>query len=220
LSEAPHAPPGPGRFDSRANPETPGAETSLPLEDLALAGRARAGDGEAILAFLGRMTCVHRMISQRNTRLGRPFGPEELEDIAQDVMITVWRKLDGFEGRGSLEGWVVRFVHLELLYRLRKKDRLPRLLEDLPGERAPEPEETALDEELECGALHEALDRLGPPESEILRLRHFDELPFAEIAQRLGDGLATTKTRYYRGLKKVRDMLGEGYLARVTGEPA
>lgn len=159
------------------------------------------------------------MLAQRNARLGRPFGGNDLEDIAQDVMISVWRKLETYEGRGSLEGWVLRFVHLELMYRLRRKDRRPRLLEDLPGERAPEPpaaEEPA--DDLECGHLYEVLERLGPPESEILRLRHFEDMPFAEIAAQLGDGLATTKTRYYRGLRKVRGMLGEAYIERITGE--
>lgn len=195
-----------------------GNTDSDPRADLDLARRALAGDGPAMGTLLERLRCVPRMLAQRNARLGRPFGREELEDVSQEVLIAVWRKLETFRGECPLEAWVHRFAQLELLYRLRRKDRRLPLAADVPAEDRPEPEvEDRLPDPFEQEQVQDALERLGPPESDILRMRHFEELAFGEIAERLGAPLNTTKTRYYRGLQKVRNLLGSAAAAAGGG---
>ena len=55
--------------------------------------------------------------------------------------------------------------------------------------------------------IHVALERLGGIEADILRLKHFEGLTFAEIARRMGSPENTVKARYYRGLARLERML-------------
>ena len=52
--------------------------------------------------------------------------------------------------------------------------------------------------------VYQGLDRLLPEESAVVRLKHFGELTFEEIAERECAPLATVKSRYYRALEKLR----------------
>ena len=60
---------------------------------------------------------------------------------------------------------------------------------------------------LERELVHRTIDRLGPPDSDLIRLRNIEELSFEDAAQRVGLGVATAKPRYYRALGKLRDWL-------------
>ena len=70
-----------------------------PISDLELARRVVEGHPDAQRVFAERMRCVPRMIACRNRRLGRPLRPEELEDLTQETLLRIWRKLGAFEGR-------------------------------------------------------------------------------------------------------------------------
>ena len=57
------------------------------------------------------------------------------------------------------------------------------------------------------------LDRLGSPDADVLRLKHLQGLTFEEVADLTGDSVNTIKSRHYRGLTKLRSMLGLGAVA-------
>ena len=177
-------------------------------EDRTLAREALRGDPVAVDRFLERMLCVRRFLVQLNVRFGRALGGQELEDVIQDTLFAVWRKLGEFQGRGSLEAWVYRFCYLEMLARLRKLERVPRLIEDVEG--ALEPRARPAADPLEFERLYRELDRLGPPGSDVIRLKVFEQLTFDEIGRRLEMSSNTAKTRFYRGLSKLRRLLSRG----------
>lgn len=52
-----------------------------------------------------------------------------------------------------------------------------------------------------------ALERLGPPEDEIVRRKHFDGQSFDALGSALGISPNTAKTYYYRALSRLRDLL-------------
>jgi hypothetical protein len=83
----------------------------LHAEDLALANAAREGSGEARRAFAERMACVPRMLATLNARIGRPLTAHDVEDLAQDAVVAVWRGLATYRGFSSLEAWVFRCCH-------------------------------------------------------------------------------------------------------------
>ena len=85
-----------------------GKESSF-SDDLGLAQRAREGDPAARERLALRLRCVPVFVSSRNARLGSPLGPSDLEDLIQDVVITVWRKIGHYRGEAPLEGWVYQF---------------------------------------------------------------------------------------------------------------
>ncbi|MCP3919532.1 MAG: RNA polymerase sigma factor [bacterium] len=164
-------------------------------------------DPEAVEAFLQRIPCVRRILAFKNAQHGRPLGAAELDDLVQETLFSVWKKLDHYSGRGALEAWLYRFCFLEYMSRLRKLKRQPKLIEDLGGDDRSERAAPAEPSHGEYEDVYLGLERLGPPEADIIRLKHLEELTFEEIAQRMGDSPNTVKTRYYRGLARLRDLL-------------
>lgn len=176
--------------------ETPHAD------DVDLILRVRRADSEAIERFVVRMGCVPRMVSQQNFRFGSPLDSGEVEDLVQDVLMVIWKKLEQFEGRSALETWVYRICRLELMNGIRRKRRQPAPTEHIDPQ-APESQMSGLDAE---DALR-GLATIGPPFSDVIRLKHFEQLTFEEIASRFDVSPNTAKTHYYRGLSRLRDIL-------------
>ncbi len=173
--------------------------------DLALVQGTLQGEAASVDEFLERMKCVRRMLAYRNRNYGNPLGQEELDDLVQETLVAVWKKLKEYKGTGPLEAWVFRFTFLQIVSRLRELERRPKLVETVPEEGAEDP---LPQDDREFALLYESLERLGPPASEIIALKHLQGRKFVEIASELGMPLNTVKTRYYRGLARLRSMLG------------
>lgn len=181
----------------------PAAGGVLHEEDLATAREALAGSAGARRAFAEEMQCVPRFLAVLNARVGRPMSDDELEDLAQETLVELWRRLPTYAGRASLSTWAFRFCQNVLSTRLRATRRRPRgvdLEEVIEGTAAPV---SSLDFE----PLHAALDRVGEREAAIVRAKHFDEMTFEQISARLGVPASTAKALYQRGLGRLRDLL-------------
>lgn len=172
-------------------------------EDLTLARQAREGSQIARRQFAERMRCVPRYLCVLNHRLGRPFTPHELDDLAQETLVEIWRRLDSYAGYASLPTWAFRFCQQVLSSRLRALRRRPSSAELTESVQAPT-SGTSLDLE----HLHAALDRLREREATILRLKHFESLTFEDIAQRLGRPPSSVKADYQHALERLREILG------------
>ena len=179
---------------------------SEPTHDVELVRRARRGDPDAIELLLDRLACVPAMLRERHRRHGLPLSPDDLAEVEQEVYAALWGKLDGFEGRATLETWAYRFVVLELYKALERRARQRRAAGDDAG-LASVPALVREELFVDAAVLHEALERVGPPGADVIRLRHFDALSFDEIAARSGEPEPTIKARYYRGLKRLREAL-------------
>jgi len=172
--------------------------------DLELVRRALEADARAEDELVARLGCVRRFASLVNRRCGRALAADELEDSVQETLFAVWRKLGTYEGRASLETWVYRFTYLELVGRVRRKLRGPARLEEVDVEVPGDP--SALARSIEYERLYRSLDTLGPPSADVIRLKHLEALTFEEISERLGISTNTAKTRYYRGMKLLRQL--------------
>ncbi len=183
--------------------------------DGAFVEQVLAGDREAVRRFVERMRCVPRILVRKNAQLGRPLSDHEIEDLGQEVLAALWRKLPQYNGTAALETWAYRFCYLELMRHLRTKHGLPKQLEDpLEGSTLepqapppPSPEDTA--------RVLAALDGMDAEEADVIRLKHFEDMTFEAIGERLALSPNTAKTRYYRGLKKLERLLRETTGGRV-----
>jgi RNA polymerase sigma-70 factor (TIGR02960 family) len=98
-----------------------------------LLDRARAGDGEAF----GQLVEPY----QRELQLHcyRILGSvADAEDALQDALLSAWRGLAGFEGRGSVRTWLYRVATSRCLDALRVSRRQPGSM-PRPGIEPPEP---------------------------------------------------------------------------------
>lgn len=176
-------------------------------DDGELVRQALAREPDALGRFVARMRCVARILSTRNARAGGALRPEELEDVAQDTLTAIWNKLPNFDGSARLETWVWRFCELEFLRRLRSRDRGRLVLEASLEGTANEPLAPQARSQLEDQELLQGLERLDEELSIVLHLKHYEDLTFEAIGARLGVPVNTAKTRYYRGLQKLRSAL-------------
>lgn len=158
-------------------------------------------DAHAQDGFVERLRCVPRMLAAKNAQLGRVLDDGELEDLAQETLLTIWRKRGEYTGRSSLETWIYPFCYHHLMNRLRRRYHRPRIV-SLEAAHS-----VASRAEPDFGFVYRALAAVGPPEEDVLRLKHFEQLTFAEIGVVLEISPNTAKSRYYHGLERLRTLL-------------
>ncbi len=159
-------------------------------------------------SFVQRMRCVPRILGHRNGRAGRPLSDDDVKDVAQDVFILIWSKLPDFLGEASLETWAYHFCELTFLNRARdKQGRAASAASGDAGAYAVEDSFSNGYESMDTALVHWAIDRLSRNDAEIVRLRQFGELSFDEISESTRQPVNTVKSRYYRALSKLRELL-------------
>ena len=134
---------------------------------------------------------------------GRVGHAEDLDDLVQDTLVAIWRRLDSFAGQATLETWAYRFCQFQVANRLRARGRLPRQL--APDAVRDDPDETAT--LLDYDDVYRALERLPADDAAVVRLKHFGQRTFEEIATDLSISPNTAKSRYYRGLGRLKELL-------------
>jgi len=175
--------------------------------DLALVEQVLNGETAAREAFLERMKCVGRILSVRNARMGRPLNDDELADVTQETLLQIWRKLETYSGRASIETWVYGFCSLEILSYLRKRARMPSTLEDVPEPVDESEPAEASDPATQAAGIERWVRHLARREAEVVRLHHVDQLDYEEIGELLAISKSSVKTHYYRALEKLRTLL-------------
>ncbi len=145
------------------------------------------------------------MLSARNTRLPHPLAPQEVQDLEQETLVVVWRKLGHFQGRSILETWIYPFCGFILMRALRSRAR--RGARESDGAGVEPLDDPAPLERLDLAVVHDAIERLDDEESAVIRLKHFEDQTFEELAARLAISPNTAKTRYYRALRRLKLLL-------------
>lgn len=155
--------------------------------------------------LVARLATVASVLRALNTRMGRPLDEHDLSDVVQDVTAIALRKLEHFDGRTTLDGWIYGIANFELRNAVRRAARRPRAVEDVAPDLEPttapddEPESDGLSDELRRG-----LDQLSPTERDVIAHKHLDGLTFEAIGARLCLSVNTVKSRYYRGMVKLQ----------------
>jgi RNA polymerase sigma factor (sigma-70 family) len=132
------------------------------------------------------------------------------EDIVADTFEKVLRAKRRYDPRkASAKTWVYSIALNALRDHLRRRDAETRALTRTGGpEESPAGRE--FDEIHERDELGRALAQLSEEEREALALRFGADMTVPEIAKLQGEKLTTIEGRVYRGLRKLKELLGEG----------
>jgi RNA polymerase sigma factor (sigma-70 family) len=131
------------------------------------------------------------------------------EELAQDVMATLWRKAHLFDRtKSSVPTWLFRIARNRWIDSLRR-DRM-RGLE--PGDPLSIPDNAmAADDSLDLAGREErlraALEALPAEQRELVHLSFFEGLPHTVIAERTGLPLGTVKSRIRLAFSRLRRLL-------------
>ena len=139
------------------------------------------------------------------------YGLPELlsEDLAQETMLTVWRKANLFDSsRAGVATWIFTIARNKRIDRLRRE----RGAETTRFDVSDEAEDCGSSEEYAIAAetaeqVRTAIAALPDNQAQIVRLAFFAEKPHAEIAQELGIPLGTVKSRVRLALARLRGLL-------------
>ncbi len=165
--------------------------------DDTLAQKARSGDRAAFEILCDRYLPVvyHRL------RMKLP--PGAVDDVTQEIFLAATRSIRSFRGDASFSTWLLRIAQHKIVDYYRSTGR--------EGESAPldaELERVGTSEDWrEAVAVQTALEQLPEHYQVILLLRFVEDLPFNDIAQRLGISLEAAKSRYRRAVAAIAEAL-------------
>jgi RNA polymerase sigma-70 factor (ECF subfamily) len=173
-----------------------------------------APDGELVRRFLaGDAGAATELITRHERRVYavclRVLGnPDDAADAAQDALLAMIRKLDGFRGEAAFTTWLYR-VAMNVCYdHLRRAKRRPVLRRD---DDAPAPE-PALDDHADAVAgahdIAAALEQVPEDFRVAIVLADVHDLPYDEIAKVLDLPVGTVKSRVHRGRIALAKALG------------
>jgi RNA polymerase sigma-70 factor, ECF subfamily len=152
---------------------------------------------------------------------------EDAEDVQQETLLKVHRKLGQFEGRSRLTTWISRIAINEALMCLRKR----RSAFYLPLEETIQPaEENAASEDFQSPIegpeaaysrkelrelLKQAMERLRPAYRVVFLLRAVEQLSTGETAKVLQISASAVKARMRRARSELREWLEEAHSSRL-----
>lgn len=196
--------------------------TALALAEAGLAGRMTTAptdnEDRSLIRRIAEArdpTAFESLYHDYRRRLG-PFmyrivqDPSANEDVFNDVMLTVWRKADSYNGNSRVSTWIFSIAYRQCLKCLRGRSNDAGLDEqpvDSVDERA------TLERRDLVG---HALTRLSPEHRLVIELSYFQGNNYQEIAAMADCPENTVKTRIFyarRRLKEILDDLGERSLA-------
>jgi RNA polymerase sigma-70 factor (ECF subfamily) len=191
-----------------------------------LLARARTAGGPAVGQFLELYRNYLALLAQAQIRRHLQ-GRVDPSDVVQETFLAAHRDFGTF--RGTTEAEMVSWLRHILAARLadlvrqhvgaRRRDaRLERRLADELdrsssaldaglADRQPSPSQQAARRE-QAVLLADALKALPPDYAEVIVLRHLEELPFPEVARRMGRSTGSVEKLWVRALVRLRRTLG------------
>ena len=131
--------------------------------------------------------------------LGFMGDREEARELAQESLLKAYRARDRYDATRPFYPWLYRIVKNTCLDALAR--RRHRAQPGLQSDRVPDPA-TRADDQIDAAQtrrrLHTALSTLSAEHQEVLNLRHFQDLSYAEIGETLNLPRGTVMSRLYR----------------------
>ena len=164
--------------------------------ETALVLRAQCGDRAA---FDELLRSVDQSLLRYITAIA---GNGAAEDILQEVLVTVVRKIVWLRDPHLFRSWVFRIASREAFRALRRERRSEPITEASAVEEDLPPVDPWLRERLAA-----AIPRLSEPTRAVIHLHYIEELPLSDVATALEISAGTVKSRLSAALARLRKEL-------------
>jgi RNA polymerase sigma-70 factor, ECF subfamily len=192
---------------------------------------ARSGDDAEDVRLMrlvadGDTTAFEQLIERHQTlvagTVARMLGSNsDVEDIAQQVFIRVWKSAGRYVARAKFTTWLLKITRNLVFNEMRRAKRHPHLpvqlepeAEEMPlkDEATATPDATLLQVELQA-EIEKAIMLLPDTQRMALVLRRYEELSYEEIADVLDLSVPAVKSLLFRARTELRERLKD-YLER------
>jgi RNA polymerase sigma-70 factor (ECF subfamily) len=181
--------------------------TLATFEDSALIELALAGQTECFVVLTNR----HLPAVRRHIHSMVP-NATDVDDLLQEVLLKVWRRLSTFRSESTFRTWITRVAINEALQSWRRERSRPVCgtfcdidIFASPGESPLQ----ALTRTESSRIVRKAVVELPAKYRQILNLWLFEELSLGEIAESLHERIPALKTRLYRARRMLLSRLQE-----------
>lgn len=184
--------------------------------DSEIISKLRAGDTSGYAELVERYSDKVNNLALRITR-----NEEDAEEILQDVFITVYRKIDKFEGKSAFSSWLYRITVNTAFMKLRKRKKHASLsLEDSNAvaknpwarSRSDVSDVSYMSSRHELRSMLEcAISRLPEEYRVIFILRDVDGLSNQEVGELMDLSVPAVKSRLHRSRLMLRKRLQKFY---------
>ena len=140
----------------------------------------------------------------------------EAEDVVQDIFLEICRKVQLFDPtRGSVKTWIIQYAYSRSLDRRRYLALRNVICDDSNGNGCHNGMKASYSydglERLEfkrrIDKMSRAFEALPQKQKEVFRLIYFEGFLIKEVAEQMNETVGNIRNYYYRGLKKLREML-------------
>jgi RNA polymerase sigma-70 factor (ECF subfamily) len=195
--------------------------------DLKRGGRPAAEEEDEDVRLMsligsGDMTAFEQLIERHQGLVAgtaaRMLGSNsDVEDIAQQVFIRVWKSAARYRPRAKFTTWLLKITRnlvFNELRRTKRRAQMP-LQPDpqgeeiaLPDEITAAPDASLLENELQ-GAIEDAITQLPDTQRMALVLRRYEELSYEDIAEVLDLSVPAVKSLLFRARTELRTRLAK-----------
>lgn len=176
-------------------------EISLELTRKLLDGLA--GDQGAYAGFLSQLTPILRRI------IGRKIPVSDVEDVLQEVLISIHKARHTYDGGRPLMPWVMAITGFRVADHLRKtySDMRHRQVDIADYENTLK---AVTETPGETESIERMLEAVGERERKILSLMHGEGYTAKQVGAQLGMKESAVKVAAHRAIKKLKERLGNG----------
>ena len=137
---------------------------------------------------------------------------EDTNDVLQNVLVKIWRYIDGFKGDSKLSSWLYRIARNETITFLNKKNK--RKIANLNDETKSIvfesiKAESFIETETIYSKLEKAIETLPKKQKQIFKLRYFESIKYTKMAKMMNLTEGSLKASYHHAVKKIERFLKE-----------
>lgn len=149
----------------------------------------------------------------KSLMLSNGLPEEAAEEIAQETLLTLWRKAEQFDPiAGSSAAWIYTIARNRRIDFIRRRGREVLTVPDADAEYVPDqglgPDGVAEESET-ASRVESAVAALTEDQVRVIKLSFFEGRPHAEIARELQIPLGTVKSRLRLATKRLKTLLDE-----------
>ena len=133
----------------------------------------------------------------------------DADEIVQEVLIVLYKKLNTFEFKSSLYTWIYTITNTRSINYLKKRKLKSFFsLDEISNKNFSNNDIIDnLESKQKLAMIEKALQKLPVKQREVFIMRNFDELSYEEISGITNKSVGTLKANYFHALNKIKDLV-------------